>query len=77
MFDYDDLIMPTNHDNWNDMLTEIETVNGLNGTSKPSFYFKNFYYMDDMLTPHGYNPDIPQYLHMMQHVYRSNISSGI
>ena len=67
--------MPKHHNNWSDMISEIENLDGINKQA-PSYHFKNFYYMDDRLTPHGYNPDIPQYLHMMQHVFRSNISTG-
>ena len=75
MFDYDDVIMPKYLNNWNDMIHEIENLYGRDKQT-PSYHFKNFYYMDDMLKLHGYNPDIPEYLHMMQHVFRSNISTG-
>ena len=73
MLDYDDIIIPKNYNNWSDMMREIEKVYG----DKTSYKFKNFFYFDDMLTPHGFNPDIPEYLHMMQHVYRSNIDAGL
>ena len=56
-----------------DMVLQIEKVYG----KKTCYHFKNFYYFDDMLTPHGYDPDIPEHLHMMQHVYRSSGTTGL
>ena len=53
------------------MITEIEKRG-----RKQSYGFQNFYYLDDMLTPEEYNPDIPEYHHMMQHVYRNKVSLG-
>ena len=54
-------------------MTHVEKLYGV----KACYNFKNFYYFDDMLTQHGYSPDIPEHLHMMQHVYRSSISTGL
>ena len=71
MLDYDDLIMPKHYSNWSDMITAIEKRG-----RKQSYGFQNFYYLDDMLTPEEYNPDIPEYHHMMQHVYRNKVSLG-
>ena len=47
--------------------------------SRSSYNFRNVYFMDEMLEANrgdeapggGFFPDIPQYLHMLQHVYRS------
>ena len=73
MLDYDDIIIPKLHNNWSDMITHIEKVYGV----KACYNFKNFYYFDDMLKPQDYDPDIPEYLHMLQHVYRSSITTGL
>ena len=55
------------------MMTKIEKVYG----EKTSYHFQNYYYFDEMLTPYGYDPAIPEYLHMMQHVYRSSDTPGL
>ena len=52
-------------------MTEIEQKG-----QEQSYGFQNFYYLDDMLTADEYNPDIPEYHHMMQHIYRNKISTG-
>ena len=52
-------------------MTEIERKG-----QEQSYGFQNFYYLDDMLSADEYNPDIPEYHHMMQHVYRNKISTG-
>ena len=54
-------------------MRQVEKVHG----ERASYHFKNFYYFDDMLSPHGYDPDIPEYMHMMQHVYRSSGTTGL
>ena len=72
VLDYDDLIVPKHHKNWNDMMKQIEHLHG----KKTSYNFENFYYFDSMMKTEEYDPDIPPYLHMMQHVYRSNITTG-
>ena len=64
--------MPVKYKNWDDMMQGITNVDG----KKSSYHFKNFYFMDEMLTPHGYDPDIPSYLHMLQHIYRTPYTTG-
>ena len=73
LLDYDDMIVPKIHNNWSEMMKQIEKVHG----KRASYHFKNFYYFDDMLSPHGFDPNIPEYLHMMQHVYRSSGTTGL
>ena len=64
--------MPVKYKNWDDMMEGISQLSG----RKSSYHFKNFYFMDEMLTPHGYDPHIPQYLHMLQHIYRTPVTTG-
>ena len=81
--DWDEVIMPVNHTNWNDMMIYLKNISGIylnvlenkanficSDSNVTSWNFKNFYFMDEMLEPFGYEKDIPEYLHMMQHVYR-------
>lgn len=70
LLDIDEIIVPTENENWHTMLDKIES----NKPGMVSYCFPNVYFMDDMLEAnlhHSHFEDIPQYLHMMQHVYRS------
>jgi len=68
------VIMPLKHENWADMMDEV--VKGslkIKNETRASWNFRNVYFMDEMLDAHEHQhfKDIPEYLHMMQHVYRS------
>ena len=51
----------------------IETSLKVKNETRASWNFRNVYFMDEMLDAHEHNhfKDIPEYLHIMQHVYRS------
>ena len=70
LLDTDEVIVPTNLTNWADLMEQLLTESG----DKSSWVFRNVYFFDDMLekAEGGLLPDIPHYLHMMQHVYRSD-----
>ena len=73
LLDIDEVIMPIKRKNWADMMSDVtkESMRIKNET-RASFNFRNVYFMDEMLKAHGgYFKDIPRYMHMMQHVYRS------
>ncbi|KAF6213271.1 hypothetical protein GE061_010989 [Apolygus lucorum] len=36
-----------------------------------TYNVRNVYFLDDLINSHGWFKDIPQYMHMLQHVYRS------
>ena len=67
VLDWDDLIIPVLHNTWEEMIQNISQYSG----KVTSFNFKNYYYLDEVMDPGKYEPDIPKYLHMMQHVFRS------
>ena len=69
LLDTDEVIVPTNHSNWSDLMDEVVKE----ASDKVSWVFRNVYFFDEMLERKegGYMTDIPHYLHMMQHVYRS------
>merc|ERR1719215_2156197 len=50
-----------------------EVIMPLKNENRASWNFRNVYFMDEMLDAHEHQhfKDIPEYLHMMQHVYRS------
>jgi len=49
----------------------------LKNESRASYNFRNVYFMDEMLdsNEHGHFKDIPPYLHMLQHVFRSFLTT--
>ena len=74
--DSDEVIMPTKHDNWADMMTQaLNQSTEKNSQERSCWYFRHVYFLDDMLDVdgQGYFPDIPEHMHMMQHVYRSEL----
>jgi len=74
LLDIDEVITPIKHNNWADMMEEvIETSLKVKNETRASWNFRNVYFMDEMLDAHEHNhfKDIPEYLHIMQHVYRS------
>ena len=72
VLDYDDIILPLNHTDWFTMMKKI-----LPGSNRAtSYYFKNFYFLDDMVKTKGFEPKVPKYMHMLQNVYRSTFTTG-
>ena len=74
LLDIDEVITPIKNKNWADMMEEvIQTSLKVKNETRASWNFRNVYFMDEMLDAHEHNhfKDIPEYLHMMQHVYRS------
>eukprot|EP00092_Neocalanus_flemingeri_P026841 GFUD01029096.1.p1 GENE.GFUD01029096.1~~GFUD01029096.1.p1 ORF type:complete len:574 (-),score=135.79 GFUD01029096.1:85-1806(-) len=74
LLDIDEVIMPIKHNNWADMMEEVVTSSlKVKNETRASWNFRNVYFMDEMLDLHEpeHFKDIPPYLHMMQHVYRS------
>jgi len=74
LLDIDEVIMPLKHNNWEEMMEEVISMSlKVKNESRASYNFRNVYFMDDMLEnhEHGHFKDIPPYLHMLQHVYRS------
>ena len=69
LLDTDEVIVPTNLTNWADLMEELVKE----ASDKVSWVFRNVYFFDEMLERKegGYMTDIPYYLHMMQHAYRS------
>jgi len=74
LLDIDEVIMPVEHNNWAEMMEEVvKSSLKVKNETRASWNFRNVYFMDEMLDqnePEHFS-DIPPYLHMMQHVYRS------
>lgn len=78
LLDIDEIIMPLKHNNWSEMMDEVLRVSLLEKNyTRASYNFRNVYFLDDqggddVVTGHtGHEDGIPSYLHMLQHVYRS------
>lgn len=74
LLDIDEVIMPLVHNNWAEMMEAVvEASLKIKNESRASYNFRNVYFMDEMLDSHehGHFKDIPPYLHMLQHVFRS------
>ena len=77
LLDIDEIIMPLKHSNWADMMDEVLRVSlQEKNYTRASYNFRNVYFLDDQGSDEpakhtGHEPGIPSYLHMLQHVYRS------
>merc|ERR1711884_886628 len=74
VLDIDEVITPIKHNNWADMMEEVIQISlKVKNQTRASWHFRNVYFMDEMLDAHEHDhfKEIPEYLHMMQHVYRS------
>ncbi|XP_055380469.1 uncharacterized protein LOC129611370 [Condylostylus longicornis] len=82
LLDIDEVIMPKhiNDMTWSDLMKRIipkaNSNNNNNSTGIPtggyqSYNFRNVYFLDDHQHEHGWHKDIPQYMHMLQHVHRA------
>lgn len=67
LLDIDEVIMPVLNGTWHELFREIESL----VPKKTSFCASNVYFLDDANHDHGWFADIPQHLHMLQHVYRA------
>ncbi|XP_067005537.2 uncharacterized protein [Anabrus simplex] len=66
LLDIDEVIMPKSMSSWRELIEHVNT------TKKASCYYaRNVYFLDDLQHSHGWFLDIPQHLHMLQHVYRT------
>jgi len=64
--------MPLQKDTWGELMIQVDAkARESRNDSRASYNFRNVYFLDDMMHGHDFFPDIPKYLHMLQHVYRS------
>jgi hypothetical protein len=81
LLDIDEVIMPIEEDNWSDLMKKVKTLAyKIKNEERASYNFRNVYFLDEMLTAHEKaSPeslplglkDIPSYMHMARHIYRS------
>lgn len=72
LLDIDEVIMPMKEMSWRALMdTALPKALALKNETRASYNVRNVYFLDDLLHDHGWFKDIPRYMHMLQHVYRS------
>ncbi|BES91209.1 DUF23 [Nesidiocoris tenuis] len=72
LLDIDEVIMPVKSSSWRELMdTVLVKARQIKNETRASYNVRNVYFLDDLLHSHGWFKDIPQYMHMLQHVYRS------
>lgn len=78
LLDIDEVIMPLQHANWSQLMAEIQRLSWLEKNyTRASYNVRNVYFLDDLgadeeqMRHEAHESGIPRYLHMLQHVYRS------
>ncbi|OAD52905.1 hypothetical protein WN48_11151 [Eufriesea mexicana] len=72
LLDVDEVIMPVRDATWQDLMKRVLTkALKIRNETRASYNVRNVYFLDDLLHSHGYFKDVPKYMHMLQHVYRS------
>ncbi|EFN64497.1 hypothetical protein EAG_01835 [Camponotus floridanus] len=72
LLDVDEVIMPVKDATWQELMRRVmPKALQIRNETRASYNVRNVYFLDDLLHSHGYFKDIPKYMHMLQHVYRS------
>lgn len=73
LLDIDEVIMPKHDDmTWGDLMKRIiPKAEKIKPEGYPSYNVRNVYFLDDHKHDHGWYKEVPKYMHMLQHVYRS------
>jgi len=68
--DLDEVIIPAELKTWRELLDDLETEH--KDKNPAGYSFKRYLTLNEMTVPHGYNPDIPEYMYILQNVYQSD-----
>jgi len=72
LLDTDEVIMPVNTTSWQELMDVVlPKATAANNNTRASYRARNVYFFDDLMEVHGWFKDIPRYMHLLQHVYRS------
>ena len=72
LLDIDEVIMPVNTMSWQELMDVVlPKARDAKNNTQASYNVRNVYFLDDLIEVHGWFKDIPRYMHMLQHVYRS------
>ena len=69
--DIDEVIMPQQHNSWHEMIKEINKKTPVELNNISTFVFRHALFQDEEGEKLEVEEDIPVWLHMMNHVYRS------
>jgi len=65
--------MPKNSENWEQLMKKVmPKALAIKNETRASYNFRNVYFLDDLTHAHGWFKDVPKYMHMLQHVYRTS-----
>ncbi|CAH0767342.1 unnamed protein product [Bemisia tabaci] len=72
LLDIDEVIMPVKRRTWRELMDDVMVkALKIKNETRASYNVRNVYFLDDLIHSHGWFKDIPRYMHMSQHVYRS------
>lgn len=72
LLDIDEVIMPIDGTTWKGLMDKaLPKALKINKEERASYNVRNVYFLDDLLHNHGWFKEIPRYMHMLQHVYRT------
>ncbi|CAH0549322.1 unnamed protein product [Brassicogethes aeneus] len=73
LLDIDEVIMPIDGTSWKDLMENkvLPKALKINKEERASYNVRNVYFLDDLIHNHGWFKEIPRYMHMLQHVYRT------
>ncbi|XP_012288579.1 uncharacterized protein LOC105704158 [Orussus abietinus] len=72
LLDVDEVIMPVRDRTWRQLMDRVvPKALAIRNETRASYNVRNVYFLDDLLHAHGSFEDVPRYMHMLQHVYRS------
>lgn len=73
LLDIDEVIMPKHGDMfWTETMKRVlPKAKKIRTDGYHSYNFRNVYFFDDQHHEHGWYPEIPKYMHMLQHVHRA------
>ncbi|KAJ8973015.1 hypothetical protein NQ317_004613 [Molorchus minor] len=72
LLDIDEVIMPLEGTTWKELMDKVlPKALKINKEERASYNVRNVYFLDDLIHNHGWFKEIPRYMHMLQHVYRT------
>ena len=72
LLDIDEVIMPVNTMSWQELMNVVlRKARAATNITQASYQVRNVYFLDELTEVHGRFKNIPRYMHMLQHVYRS------
>ncbi|KAF5292071.1 hypothetical protein FQR65_LT11337 [Abscondita terminalis] len=66
--DIDEVIVPLNGSTWNDLMDHLERTLD---KEYDSYNARNVYYFTDLLFTHKWFDDVPEYMHILNHIHRA------